>query len=675
MLLSHIDVVPADAKYWDVDPLSGAVKNGYIYGRGAIDTKGLGITQLQAFLALHASGKKLKRDVIFMATADEEAGGFFGAGWLVENRPEIFEGVGYLINEGGSGRITTGKPVFRVEVTQKVPLWLKLTALDTPGHGSSPRVTSSVTRILRAGHRIADTTFAYRVIPAVRTLFQSSAEFRSGELRTKFERIDESIKDPVFMTALQLREPGSVALLHNTCSITRLSGSNKINVVPPTASIELDFDSALSWLGKGAQPTSTAKGILSYTGVLMKKHLDGGVKKGAFTEEEAKKRFEKWMKEKSAKVEKKIEDVKAALESNKKEARDREEEYRKKKLKLSAVDALFYPMLNFLIGFSIIFVVWRGGILIQAGTASYGNIAEFIIYVIYLTWPVASLGYTLNLIQRSAASNKRIQDFLNEPLIIEDSDSVLSSLDQTEGIKGKIEFKNVSFKYEKEIVLKNLSFKIKKGQNIAIVGQSGSGKSTLANLVTRFYDVNNGSITIDGDDVKDISKKSLLGLMGIVTQDSILFNDSVSENIKLGKQDATAEEIRNASEIANAHEFVKELPKQYDTNIGDGGNKLSGGQKQRLSIARAVLKNPPIMILDEATSALDTESEQLVQIALEKMMKNRTSLVIAHRLSTIQNADNIVVMRKGSIVEQGKHDELLDKKGEYYKLVTMQTLQ
>ena len=193
--------------------------------------------------------------------------------------------------------------------------------------------------------------------------------------------------------------------------------------------------------------------------------------------------------------------------------------------------------------------------------------------------------------------------------------------------------------------------------------------------MTRFYDVNNGSITVDGNNVKNISKKSLLGLMGIVTQDSILFNDSVSDYIKLGKQDATAKEIRNASEIANAHEFVKELPEQYDTNIGDGGNKLSGGQKQRLSIARAVLKNPPIMILDEATSALDTESEQLVQIALEKMMKNRTSLVIAHRLSTIQNADNIVVMRKGSIVEQGKHDELLDKKGEYYKLVTMQTLQ
>ena len=210
---------------------------------------------------------------------------------------------------------------------------------------------------------------------------------------------------------------------------------------------------------------------------------------------------------------------------------------------------------------------------------------------------------------------------------------------------------------------------------MALVGQSGSGKSTLANLVTRFYDVNNGSITIDGDDVKDISKKSLLGLMGIVTQDSILFNDTVSENIKLGKQEATTKEVMNASEIANAHEFINDLPKQYETNIGDGGNKLSGGQKQRISIARAVLKNPPIMILDEATSALDTESEKMVQTALEKMMKNRTSLVIAHRLSTIQKADNIVVLRKGTIIEQGKHDELLAKKGEYFKLVTMQTLQ
>ena len=244
-----------------------------------------------------------------------------------------------------------------------------------------------------------------------------------------------------------------------------------------------------------------------------------------------------------------------------------------------------------------------------------------------------------------------------------------------EEFTSEIEFKNVSFKYEDDDVLKDFSLKVPKGTSVALVGQSGSGKSTLANLVTRFYDVNNGSITIDGDDVKDISKKSLLGLMGIVTQDSILFNDTVSENIKLGKQEASTKEVMNASEIANAHEFINELPKQYETNIGDGGNKLSGGQKQRISIARAVLKNPPIMILDEATSALDTESEKMVQTALEKMMKNRTSLVIAHRLSTIQKADNIVVLRKGTIIEQGKHEELLAKKGEYFKLVTMQTLQ
>ena len=237
-----------------------------------------------------------------------------------------------------------------------------------------------------------------------------------------------------------------------------------------------------------------------------------------------------------------------------------------------------------------------------------------------------------------------------------------------------IEFKNISFKYDDEYVIKDLSIKVPKGKSVALVGQSGSGKSTLANLVTRFYDVEQGSVEIDGINIKDIQKESLLGLMGIVTQDSILFNDSIVNNIKLGKQDATQEEVIKAAQIANAEEFILNIPEKYESNIGDGGNKLSGGQKQRLSIARAVLKNPPIMILDEATSALDTESEQLVQVALEKMMQNRTSLIIAHRLSTIQNADNIVVLHRGEIVEQGKHEELLAKKGEYYKLVTMQSL-
>ena len=209
---------------------------------------------------------------------------------------------------------------------------------------------------------------------------------------------------------------------------------------------------------------------------------------------------------------------------------------------------------------------------------------------------------------------------------------------------------------------------------MALVGQSGSGKSTIANLVTRFYDVNEGEISIDNTNIKNIKKKSLRSLIGLVTQDSILFNDSVKKNIGLGKENATDKEIIEAAKIANAHDFIMELPEGYNTNIGDSGNKLSGGQKQRLSIARAVLKNPPIMILDEATSALDTESERLVQDALEKMMRNRTSIVIAHRLSTIQKANNIIVLQKGEIVEQGSQKELLAKGETYKKLVEMQNL-
>jgi subfamily B ATP-binding cassette protein MsbA len=232
----------------------------------------------------------------------------------------------------------------------------------------------------------------------------------------------------------------------------------------------------------------------------------------------------------------------------------------------------------------------------------------------------------------------------------------------------------VSFSYEDDRVLKSLSLEIPKGATVALVGQSGSGKSTVANLVTRFYDVDQGSIRLDGIDVREVTKASLRGLMGLVTQDSILFNDTVRNNILLGKEGATQEEIEAAARVANAHEFISQLPKGYDTNIGDSGNKLSGGQKQRLSIARAVLKNPPIMILDEATSALDTESERLVQDALENMMRNRTSLVIAHRLSTIKSADQIVVMKEGEIVEQGTHEQLLALDGTYRKLVEMQQL-
>jgi len=316
-------------------------------------------------------------------------------------------------------------------------------------------------------------------------------------------------------------------------------------------------------------------------------------------------------------------------------------------------------------------LIWYGGSLVLVEkTIPPSAFIPFLGFAYNIITPAKSISKASFTIKKGNAAAERILHILETEDPLKDKPNALQKTD----FNGEIEFKNISFKYQDDYVLKNFSLKVPKGKSVALVGQSGSGKSTLANLVTRFYDVNEGSITIDGKNVKDITKKSLLGLMGIVTQDSILFNDTVSENIRLGKQDATSEEIQQAANIANAHEFIKDLPKTYDTNIGDGGNKLSGGQKQRLSIARAVLKNPPIMILDEATSALDTESEQLVQMALEKMMENRTSLVIAHRLSTIQNADNIVVLKKGEIVEQGKHEELLAKKGEYFKLVTMQSL-
>ena len=274
-------------------------------------------------------------------------------------------------------------------------------------------------------------------------------------------------------------------------------------------------------------------------------------------------------------------------------------------------------------------------------------------------------------VKRGNAAAERVMEILQTESPLKD----LPNATTKTSFDDVIELKGIQFKYEDEYVLKNFSISVPKGKTVALVGQSGSGKSTIANLVTRFYDVNHGQIEIDGTNIKTLTKHSLRNLMGLVTQDSILFNDSIKNNILLGKEDATDAEVIKALEIANAWEFVKDLPKGIDTNIGDSGNKLSGGQKQRLSIARAVLKNPPIMILDEATSALDTESERLVQVALENMMKNRTSIVIAHRLSTIQNADEIIVMKKGEIVEQGKHQELLDKKGVYNNLVAMQSFQ
>ncbi len=240
VLLNHIDVVPADARFWSTEPLSGAIRDGYVWGRGALDMKGLGIVQLQAFLALHASGKRLNRDVIFMATADEEAGGYFGAGWLAKQRPELFEGVGYLLNEGGGGGLYGDEVVFTVEVTQKVPLWIRLTARGNPGHGSAPQIATAVTRLLRAGNRIAETQFEARAIPAVAQMFEGLAPYQDDKLGAQYGNIAGALGDTEFMSYLQLTNPRHHALLRNTCSITRLSGSDKINVVPAEATLELD---------------------------------------------------------------------------------------------------------------------------------------------------------------------------------------------------------------------------------------------------------------------------------------------------------------------------------------------------------------------------------------------------------------------------------------------------
>ena len=316
-------------------------------------------------------------------------------------------------------------------------------------------------------------------------------------------------------------------------------------------------------------------------------------------------------------------------------------------------------------------LLWFGGKMVIVDQSL--DAASFIAYMglaYNILTPAKSISKASYGVKKGNAAAERVLEILETENPINE---IENAIDKSTFEKG-ITIENISFKYENEYVLKNFNLQVPKGHSVALVGQSGSGKSTIANLVTRFYDVNEGEIKIDGVNIKNMTKKSLRGLMGLVTQDSILFNETVRNNIGLGKENASDEEIMEAAKIANAHEFISELPEGYDTNIGDSGNKLSGGQKQRLSIARAVLKNPPIMILDEATSALDTESERLVQDALEKMMRNRTSIVIAHRLSTIQTANTIVVLKKGEIVEQGSHEGLLAKNGTYKKLVEMQSL-
>ena len=328
------------------------------------------------------------------------------------------------------------------------------------------------------------------------------------------------------------------------------------------------------------------------------------------------------------------------------------------------------PISEFL-GISVIgALLWYGGQLVlvdlelkPAAFLTYMGLAYGVLT------PAKAISKASYSIKKGTAAAERVLEVLESESTIKEIKNPI----EKESFKSDITFKNVSFKYDQESVLNNINFKIRKGQTVAIVGQSGSGKSTIANLIPRFYDVSSGEILIDNINVKNLSKTDLRKLMGLVSQDSILFNDTILNNIKLSNSKANSKDIEKAAKIANADNFIEKFEKGYELNVGDGGGKLSGGQKQRISIARAVLSNPPIMILDEATSSLDSESENLVQDALENLMKNRTSIIIAHRLSTIQKADIILVMNEGSIAEHGSHKELIKKNGIYSKLIKLQS--
>lgn len=328
------------------------------------------------------------------------------------------------------------------------------------------------------------------------------------------------------------------------------------------------------------------------------------------------------------------------------------------------------PLSEFLGVMVLCGILWFGGRLVLGGQS--GLKAEaFIMYVSIFTQiinPAKALSSSFYNMQKGSAAIARIEEILNAPVKVDENVHGLKLAAFTDCI----EFKNVSFSYDDKVILKNISLKIEKGKTIALVGSSGAGKSTMADLIPRFHDVTAGEILIDGVNIKDYSLFSVRKQMGIVTQEPILFNDTIAANIALGMENATAEQIESAAKIANAHNYIQQKEAGYKTNIGDRGGKLSGGERQRLTIARAVLKNPPILILDEATSSLDTESERLVQDAINNMMQNRTSIVIAHRLSTIRHANEIIVMQKGEIAERGTHSELLARGGIYKRLVDMQ---
>lgn len=346
-------------------------------------------------------------------------------------------------------------------------------------------------------------------------------------------------------------------------------------------------------------------------------------------------------------------------------------EYRENIRRVNTRQQMAHPMSEFLGTVMIVIVLWFGGVLVLNNMTLSGPTFIYYLVILYsIINPLKEFSKAGYNIPKGLASMERVDKILMAESNIKEPEHPVHITD----FKNKIEFRNVSFKYDQKWVLRNINLTIEKGKTVALVGQSGGGKSTLVDLIPRYYDVQEGEVLIDGVNVKDMGLHDLRSLIGNVNQEAILFNDSFRNNISFGVDNATQKQIENAARIANAHDFIMESEHGYDTNIGDRGGRLSGGQRQRVSIARAILKNPPILILDEATSALDTESERLVQDALEHLMKTRTTVAIAHRLSTIKNADEICVIHEGEIVERGTHEELLAIDGYYKKLNDMQTL-
>ncbi|MGD9328079.1 MAG: ABC transporter ATP-binding protein [Cyclobacteriaceae bacterium] len=344
------------------------------------------------------------------------------------------------------------------------------------------------------------------------------------------------------------------------------------------------------------------------------------------------------------------------------------EEYKLKSLRLTRVNALFFPLILFLIGLSIVITVFVGGSEVINGTLSFGNIAEFIIYINLLTWPVTSLGWITSIVQRAAASQKRINEFLQE------KNQIQSFKNLTREIQGDIKFEEVYFTYEDSGInaLKDISFEVKKGRTLAIIGTTGSGKSTIANLICRLFDPSRGKILMDGTDLGDFNIQCIRSQIGYVPQDVFLFSDTIDSNIAFGSENLDDERIIQAAIDADLHENIIDLPDGFNTVLGERGITLSGGQKQRLSIARALVRNPRILILDDSLSAVDTKTENNILNNLQDIMKGRTSIIISHRVSSAKLADQIIVLDNGRIIEQGNHDSLIDKAGVYKELYEKQ---